>query len=185
MFEESAATIMARTSAFLELGMIAVRGRNIDRALTQWRSGFKEVTHALGSWKLRGREQEGRKLQRTLIENVVRATDTLTRGNNEKLQVWMTGMEAVNVGVTAPDIIALTCSSLVVWWNAVEERRRYDKRAYDVLQDQIKRLGRIISRNAYDRSLEEQSLQQLKAARDELAARSKLYGGDEDDLDQQ
>jgi len=185
MFAESPAIIIARTSAFLELGMIAVRSRNIDRAVMQWRSGFKEVSQALSGWRLRGREQEGRKLQRSLIENVVRATDTVTINGNEKLEVWMAGMEATNVGVRAPDVIAITCNSLLTWWSAVEARRRYDKRAHEVLQDQIKRLERIIARDIYDKSFEERSLQQMRAAAEELSTRSKSYGEEDYSSDQQ
>lgn len=175
LFGDIPATIIAHATAYFELGMIAVRARNIERALTQWRMGFRELSKAMTHSQLRGREQEGRQLQRSLAENVLRATESLTKFDSDKLSVWMVGIDAINVGVKSYEAIALSCNAILAWWRAVEARRKYDPRAFQVVGDQVKRIDRALARMSNEFGLDGSVLSLLATTKEELLKRSRAY----------
>jgi hypothetical protein len=182
LFQPTAGVILAKTSAYFELGNIAIRRRSFGRAAAQWLAGFKEISSAISSGRIRGREQEGRKLQRMLLERYIEAVNTVAVHGGDRLDVWNAFLEGVNIGLRTPEMINLGVNALVAWWSSVEQRRKVDMRAKDVLLTQLRRLDHLLSlitseegRNA--------SVTYLEDVRTSLRNRADLYGeSGEDDL---
>lgn len=183
MFGENSGTIVARVTAFFELGMIAIRGRNIESALSQWSTGFDEINRALNGLYLRNRMQEARKLQKDLIENIVRASDSVAASDYDRFPVWMVGIKAMGIGVRSHDVVAMSCSALIAWWNSIEKRPGYADRAHKTLDDQIERLEKLIAGWSRDGTIGEPALQILCTTRDALRVRSRKYPELKDEFD--
>src|SRR6266568_7369639 len=175
LLEPTAGVTLAKVTAYFELGNIAIRRRSIQRAASQWRSGFKEISGALAASQMRGREQEGRRLQRALIESYIPAIDTLAVHGGDKLDVWNAVLEGISVGLRTQDILYLGGNSLVAWWSSVEQRRKVDMRAKDVLLNQLKRLDYLISKVTSD-SGRIPSVTYLEDIRSSLQKRADRFG---------
>ncbi|MGA8087653.1 MAG: RNA-binding domain-containing protein [Terracidiphilus sp.] len=145
LFEQDVDNILSRAWAYLQLGDIALKSGNLRRATEQWTLGLNEIDRPPRDVSLRGKEIQAGRLARDLHENLIYAQNRLLVRPGDRLQVWQAVVAGVRHGVNDVAVLRLGVNALSDWWGGVEQRKRIDNAAVEIMLDQLRRLDILIA----------------------------------------
>lgn len=141
----SSGNIYIRAKAYIELGESAKETGDMPKALDYYHIGGKMVNEAFSKGWARGRVAELKELRFMLYQSYVRMKNMVTQDANEYIEIWLAVMEAFDAYVRSPLLLQVGMERLESWWNAVQQRDRYDLKASNLMGVQIDKLDKIIN----------------------------------------
>lgn len=147
-----------RATAYRELAKASQSGGNNQSAAEWYKTGGVEINDAFVKRKAVGNVIELKDLKAEFLSQYVFITDSKVINSGDHLQTWLAVCDSFDEMVRRPTLLRLGFSRLQSWWNAVLKRGRFDPKALNLIELQIKKAKNII---AFQSQYEGQTAEEL------------------------
>jgi hypothetical protein len=135
----------------------------------------QEIDKAFAEGRVHGIAPELKRLRNIVFLQYVRLIDQIFVNQDQFLEIWIACYEAFRCFVRLNDIIMLGLHRLEQWWDAVEQRHKFDAKALGHLERCIDELSTVVSAISMQKEPDWMLLEESKRVLSELQERSEIY----------